>query len=224
MDSVYEVNMVVTCTYQVQEIDRKIIFVCHSLGGLVVKQALILNAHSILKPIQDCTAGIIFLGTPHGGSHLGRTLTLISLLTGITGSSQNFAKVLSTNSESLHKLNDGFKDYYMKRLRDENGVAPLKISSFAELQRTPVANSPIHVTVVPIKSSLTHLEDEIPNLVDKDHHTICRFASPDDPVFEMIWKLIAEWMGSSTLALARSPTFEHGEHIPNKASLQYLFF
>ena len=48
---------------------------CHSLGGLVVKQALIKaaafkhhNRHQILGQIFSDTHGVIFFGTPHRGS------------------------------------------------------------------------------------------------------------------------------------------------------------
>jgi hypothetical protein len=48
-----------------------IIFVCHSLGGLVVKNALVGARKSDNEDIQEvfrATTGIIFLGTPHDGS------------------------------------------------------------------------------------------------------------------------------------------------------------
>ncbi|KAM5465144.1 hypothetical protein MferCBS49748_005084 [Microsporum ferrugineum] len=54
-----------------QSIDRPIIFVVHSFGGLVCKSALVFSDRSVdqhLKNIADCTRGIIFLGTPHEGS------------------------------------------------------------------------------------------------------------------------------------------------------------
>lgn len=54
---------------------RPIVFVCHSLGGLVVKQALIKaanymnnNRHPSLGAIYSSTNGVVFMGTPHRGS------------------------------------------------------------------------------------------------------------------------------------------------------------
>lgn len=56
-------------------ITRSIIFVCHSLGGLVVKEALITSdnyrnhgRHPTRGDIYAKTVGIIFMGTPHQGS------------------------------------------------------------------------------------------------------------------------------------------------------------
>jgi hypothetical protein len=53
-----------------QEKTRPIIFICHSLGGLVTKQAMIrLNAYPHLFPaIRLHHCAILFLATPHSGS------------------------------------------------------------------------------------------------------------------------------------------------------------
>ena len=49
---------------------RPIIFVCHSLGGIVAKQAMIMaHRNNEQKAIWSATKGIIFMGTPHDGSH-----------------------------------------------------------------------------------------------------------------------------------------------------------
>lgn len=47
---------------------RPIVFLGHSMGGLLVKQALI-NAHNNPKhiPVKDATVGIAFFATPHHG-------------------------------------------------------------------------------------------------------------------------------------------------------------
>ena len=52
--------------------DRPIIFVAHSLGGIVTKDAL-LKSHTsndeATKNISDNTCGVAFMGTPHFGSN-----------------------------------------------------------------------------------------------------------------------------------------------------------
>jgi hypothetical protein len=47
---------------------RPIVFLGHSMGGLLIKQALI-NAHNNrnYRPIKDATVGLAFFATPHYG-------------------------------------------------------------------------------------------------------------------------------------------------------------
>lgn len=69
---------------------RPIIFVVHSLGGLVLKDVLRRSRQAEpneleLKDIYDSTCGIIFMGTPHGGSdyaNLGLTARKIAIAAG----------------------------------------------------------------------------------------------------------------------------------------------
>ena len=60
--------------------DRPLIFITHSLGGLVAKQMLRI-AHDSDQPnrnaIQKQTKGIVFLATPHAGSVLADWIRLI---------------------------------------------------------------------------------------------------------------------------------------------------
>lgn len=52
--------------------ERPIIFVAHSLGGIVVKRALVeATLDDSYKRICDATFGIAFFSTPHHGSNLG---------------------------------------------------------------------------------------------------------------------------------------------------------
>ncbi|KAF8857418.1 hypothetical protein BDZ45DRAFT_551002, partial [Acephala macrosclerotiorum] len=52
--------------------DRPIIFIAHSLGGLVCEQALLIcrEGDVNLDKVFQSTRGIIFMGTPHSGSGL----------------------------------------------------------------------------------------------------------------------------------------------------------
>lgn len=63
---------------------RPIVFVAHSLGGIMVKQALRVAAQN-KSPIFDKTRSIIFLSTPHAGAtiatvgtHLGKIAPLLA--------------------------------------------------------------------------------------------------------------------------------------------------
>ncbi|KAB5557932.1 hypothetical protein GE09DRAFT_93575 [Coniochaeta sp. 2T2.1] len=67
---------------------RPIVFLCHSLGGLLVKQALI-NAHNNPKyaSIKNATSGLAFFATPHDGGEsrlvrLGKMASKIAMTAG----------------------------------------------------------------------------------------------------------------------------------------------
>ncbi|OCL03087.1 hypothetical protein AOQ84DRAFT_271434, partial [Glonium stellatum] len=70
---------------------RPIVFVCHSLGGIVVKQANCpgraqtdwIGRDENLGSIYSCTAGVIFFGTPHRSS---ATATLSQIVANIANS------------------------------------------------------------------------------------------------------------------------------------------
>ncbi|KAH7007923.1 uncharacterized protein B0I36DRAFT_202569, partial [Microdochium trichocladiopsis] len=67
--------------------ERATIFVCHGLGGIVCKQALVF-AHLDQKrsgAVLDSNVGVVFLGAPHSGSSLvdvegtiGRVINILS--------------------------------------------------------------------------------------------------------------------------------------------------
>ena len=53
------------------EKNRDIVFICHSLGGIVCKKALIIaHERPDYRPILECVRGVVFMGTPHRGSEL----------------------------------------------------------------------------------------------------------------------------------------------------------
>ena len=83
----------------------KIIFVAHSLGGLVVESALGVSRESTephLQQLEACTAGICVLGTPHLGFDLAQWGRLGALLAAtFRRANTDIIKVLSPGSEML---------------------------------------------------------------------------------------------------------------------------
>lgn len=62
---------------------RPILFLGHSMGGLLIKQALInANSNPQYQSIKEVTSGLAFFATPHGGANSTR-LTLGTLAAGI---------------------------------------------------------------------------------------------------------------------------------------------
>ncbi|KAH8746959.1 hypothetical protein F5882DRAFT_312127 [Hyaloscypha sp. PMI_1271] len=138
---------------------RAIVFLCHSMGGLVVKQAI---------------RGILFLATPHRGSDITTFPKILSNLANIAliGSSRfvggmrtDLIQLLQANSPALTKISTDFR----------NQVSGIKIVSFKEQKLTP----PFDKLVVDEHSSVIGLSGEtIVPMLDCDHCSICRFTSP----------------------------------------------
>lgn len=83
---------------------RPIIFITHSMGGLVIKQMLCNATYSndsSWKRIVEQTQGIVFLSTPHSGSNIANWFKYIG---GILGANVNIEE-LESNKPDLINLN-----------------------------------------------------------------------------------------------------------------------
>lgn len=92
---------------------RPIIWIAHSLGGLVVEKALTIGDTSSdndmhLKEIANNTIGIITLETPHAGSDLAAWAEMTSRLLRSVHANKNLVEVLTTVSEVLRDTNNAF--------------------------------------------------------------------------------------------------------------------
>jgi len=102
-----------------EEMQRPIIFVCHSLGGLIVKDALAQSYHEsrqepIVRPkiasIKPKTMGVVFAGTPHRGSDKARWLKVATNLATfvLKDNSSSQVTALCRGSETLERLQTDF--------------------------------------------------------------------------------------------------------------------
>lgn len=122
----------------VQE-DRKIVFVAHSLGGLVTQDCLWTSRNHPerhLRQVSSCTIGISFLGTPHHGADLaawakfGTTVARI-----IKYPNFDIVSVLRPGSEMLARVQDGFHGLLRMRVNEGSEIA---ITCFFEELPLPV--------------------------------------------------------------------------------------
>jgi hypothetical protein len=102
---------------------RPIIFVAHSLGGLVVETALLIArgaAQQHLKDILESTAAIAFMGTPHCGSTKAEWATPLTRLSNLLRKSNSqIVKVLEPGSEMLANLQQEFHTLLDDRMRNQ---------------------------------------------------------------------------------------------------------
>ncbi|RJE25724.1 hypothetical protein PHISCL_01912 [Aspergillus sclerotialis] len=82
---------------------RALIFVAHSLGGLICKKAILLsrnNPEAHLRNIFDCTKGIIFMGTPHKGTWMADwTKIPVGALGLVKSTNMTLRKILETDDQ-----------------------------------------------------------------------------------------------------------------------------
>ena len=118
---------------------RPILFICHSLGGIVVKRAIIL-AHEdsdTYHDLQDAVKGVVFMGTPHRGSQIATFAQIAanilnSLMPGNT-IKRPLMRALSTNSRELEEINRSFVPR----------CSSLELASFYEAEIFPGLPTPV---------------------------------------------------------------------------------
>jgi hypothetical protein len=100
-------------------VDRPIVFVAHSLEGLLVKEALIESKKQInditRAAVYKSTQAIIFFGTPHRGCDDAKWGLILSTIASAAFNTNNkVIRVLEPDSEVLDKLARDFRIFWMR--------------------------------------------------------------------------------------------------------------
>ncbi|KAF2477229.1 uncharacterized protein BDR25DRAFT_276969 [Lindgomyces ingoldianus] len=90
---------------------RPIIFIAHSLGGLVCEEALNLSSkRPDLESILSSSLGIIFMGSPHGGSYLARWgTTVANYVNTFRGTNREILNTLQPGASDLQRTEEDFQ-------------------------------------------------------------------------------------------------------------------
>ncbi|KAM7189424.1 hypothetical protein V8F20_010154 [Naviculisporaceae sp. PSN 640] len=155
---------------------RNLIFVCHSLGGLVVKEALIISSkEEEERPLNDNirvarrTRGIIFLGTPHS-TDLERLSSQIHLIT------------LTDSPAGGETIGMAVKAAILQNFRAFGNLCvfepPWQIISFYE--ELPLGDKPDFGPVVGLKDTYLYNQQQVGLHVN--HEGIARFRDPNSPL------------------------------------------
>jgi hypothetical protein len=116
---------------------RRIIFVAHSHGGLVVKQALLTDFLTIRETgVVSRTDGVLFFGTPHAGSDLANIGRVVAMLLAAWGSDGDILEFVKPDSHANWELHGSFTDV-LKYSRDRDD-GPIKVWNFYEEIKTPI--------------------------------------------------------------------------------------
>ena len=150
-----------------------IIFVAHSMGGLVVKQAFILSQ---TNPTYDDLGSrfhtMFFLATPHHGAHLAHVLS--NILKATDYGHRPFVDDLHNDSPQIQRINDDFRHHAHK----------VRLFSFWETK--PSSFGLKKELVVKKASAIIGLPNEQDMYLDADHRGVCKYEHPDDPNFKIV--------------------------------------
>ncbi|KAG4253672.1 hypothetical protein FPRO03_07632 [Fusarium proliferatum] len=154
---------------------RSVVFICHSLGGIVFKQALV-TAHQdnhLYGEVLNSIIGVVFLGTPHRGStaaNLGSVCGAIVNTFWSTASAGVGPRTVRTDLlNNLIYDSDALQDLAMSaRVR----LGSISVVSCFETEPTP----PLSSLIVSRASATLSLPNEEPIPMSEDHKTICRFS------------------------------------------------
>ncbi|PMD52221.1 uncharacterized protein K444DRAFT_621365 [Hyaloscypha bicolor E] len=158
------------------------VFLCHSLGGIILKKFLIVahERNSIYSDINICTAGVMFMGTPHIGSDVAKWTRVIRNIGNFCtfGSFRtDLLKGLESKSTELAEISAQFV---------ERGKTIQIISVYEG--RPLLAIIPV---IVERESALLNVANEMPLPLDADHREICRFSNPNDPRYNVVVLAVA---------------------------------
>ncbi|EFQ99028.1 LipA and NB-ARC domain-containing protein [Nannizzia gypsea CBS 118893] len=188
---------------------RPVVFVCHSLGGIIVKKALSIRTVDARTKIQDSTYGILFLATPNDGSDLattGRAIAKFATMISPLNPAQNLLDILRVDSNTLLEIREDF----LQR------VPKLHIVSFYEIYSTSIGLFNTHI--IKRRSARLLVPGEVNINLYADHRNICRFSSADDrnfrPVVSRLIQFYEDIKGQKKTPILCSPLKPKGTITP----------
>ncbi|KAI8633498.1 hypothetical protein F5Y19DRAFT_413884 [Xylariaceae sp. FL1651] len=169
--------------------DRPLIFICHSLGGIVVKRALVhAKSDTTYEDIWKSTYGIVFFGTPHNGADSAKIGNVVAKITRsiLQRPGNTFIKALTRDSSVLNTITDDFRQL----------LEDFQIISFWET--LPLGRFGL---VVDPRSAVLGLpgtrEKQVP--LDADHRSMCKFESEEDCRYQLVASNITDMIEQATL-------------------------
>ncbi|KAI1425810.1 hypothetical protein F5Y12DRAFT_347836 [Xylaria sp. FL1777] len=154
----------------------QIIFVGHSMGGLVIKKAYIL-AHQIpeYEKLAERIHAMFFLATPHQGAGIAQLLSRFLALAG----PRPFVEDLIPQSDMLQIINEEFPRY----------SDSLQLFSFFESQSMYYGIG--KGLIVERDCAVMNYANERRTYLDANHRDVARFSTPKDPSYILVRNALA---------------------------------
>ena len=174
--------------------DRPLIFVAHSLGGLVVKRALIHSSEmrgtntEHLRSIFVSTYGILFLGTPHRGADIAKWGSLLESIcrgvmpSGVVDSNPNLVNALKKENETLQNID---RQFY-------NMISRFHVFFFHEAKKTSLGKMKMEI-IVDEESAAPNAPDVERAPIAQDHSHMCKFENDSAPGFDLVAEAIQRY-------------------------------
>ncbi|KAM0149837.1 hypothetical protein ACHAQE_009220 [Botrytis cinerea] len=195
---------------------RRIIFICHSMGGIVLKKALVKAVdNNLYKNTFDSTSAILFLATPHMGSDETKIpLSVANFANGFLSVPMRLSgrvrddliMPLARGSHILRDVQQTFKD---RKLYE--GIL---IASFQE----QVICAGLKGLIVDKESALLHIPAERAVPIDRHHRNICRFSGPESKSYQRILGILKEYADEANSRIPEELTSE------DKAVLSSIYY
>ncbi|ROV94770.1 hypothetical protein VMCG_08871 [Cytospora schulzeri] len=169
---------------------RPLIFVAHSLGGLVCKQAILLsrnNPEDHLQKIFKYVKGIMFMGTPHKGSWMSDWANIPATALGfVKSTNKSLLTILETNDQLLEAIQVQFSAM-IRELRERG--RRIEVTCFFEELPLPVVGK-----VVSKSSAIFEGYNSIS--IHGNHSNMVKFGSAEDNGFKRLLGELQRWATS----------------------------
>jgi WD40 repeat protein len=152
-----------------------IVFVAHSMGGLVFKKAFVQgHLNNEFSEIVSMVKAVLFLATPHRGTDLAETLNKLLSSSVFGHSPKEYVTELARRSPTIDELNEAFRHHASK----------LQLFSFYETLAT--AAGPVSLMVLDKPTAVMGYPNEMPTPLNANHHDVCKFTSKRDPNYTSV--------------------------------------
>lgn len=190
-----------------------IIWVCHSLGGILVKRALLYSndlrasQHEDYRSIYVTTYGMVFLGTPHTGSDVAAWGTMLQSMSDAVvpktffQSESVLLRTLKRDNETLQNINSHFLDIYQR----------FKILMAHENHKTDLKGT--RALIVDANSAGPQLPGVTYYAIEATHSGMCKFESRNAPGYRTVATAIREWVVDAPDVIATRWRVEEDEKL-----------
>jgi len=178
---------------------RPIIFVAHSLGGILVKDVLKQSKDAKYTPdllhVYKATHGIVFMGVPHRGSNwvsLARNLSALAL----GRADQQVLNALDINSETLERLMGDFAI-----LLKEN---TFRLHTFQETKDIVGIPGLKGLIVEPFSCIIGDACEQVQTL-NGNHRSMCKYNGAEDDNYNKVYEVISGYVQEIEVAVHIRP-------------------